>query len=99
MADLFQPPPARWGLRGDPHLWAEMASTLAGCAIPPDAAQLDSLLQATFARLVGTPLDSSAPSIHVQRYAHGGMSSGQVSPAFWRETGFALLRARHAAIR
>jgi hypothetical protein len=94
MSDLFKPEPSQWGFRGDPYLWEEMASVLADSPIPPTEAQLIELLEGTFIRLVGTPLDSPGSSVFVQRYSHGGMSSGRVSVAFWRETGVPLLRSR-----
>lgn len=96
VSDLFKPDPIQWGFRGDPHLWEEMASVLADTPLPPNEVQLNELLEETFARLVGAPLDAPASSVFVERYSHGGMSSGRVSFAFWRETGFPLLRSRYA---
>ncbi|MBB5875267.1 hypothetical protein [Xanthomonas sp. 3498] len=98
MAGLFQDEPMRWGGRGDPYLWQEMASTLTGVPLPATAAQCEALLAETFARLVGTALDdASVESVFVPRLSHGGMSSGYVSLVFWRATAVPLLLARHAA--
>jgi ABC-type molybdenum transport system ATPase subunit/photorepair protein PhrA len=44
--------------------------------------------------LMGTPLTNRDP-IFVERFSHGGMSSGYVSPQFWAETAIPLLRARY----
>jgi len=99
MAELFEPKPLQWGLRGDPYLWGEMASALANAPLPATQAKLDDLLEETFARLVGVPTKSSAPTVFVERYSHGGMSSGRVSLAFWRETAFPLLQARYVGDR
>lgn len=99
MAELFEPKPLQWGLRGDPYLWEEMASALANAPVPATQMQLDDLLKETFARLVGVPTKSSAPTVFVERYSHGGMSSGRVSLAFWRETAFPLLQARYVGDR
>jgi hypothetical protein len=95
VSDLFKPVPIQWGFRGDPYLWDEMASVLADTRLPASEAQLTELLKDTFVRLVGASLDSSASSAFIERYSHGGMSSGRVSFAFWRETGFPLLRSRY----
>ena len=95
-SELFDPPPMPWGLRGDPSLWAEMSSVLADVPLPTTRAQLSRLLEEVFVRLVGVPADSSAFSIFVERYGRGGMSSGHVCFAFWRETAFPLLTSRHA---
>lgn len=97
MAGLFQDAPGRWGGRGDPYLWQEMASALTGVPLPATAAQCEALLADTFARLLGTALDASVESIFVPRLSHGGMSSGYVSLVFWRATALPLLLARHAA--
>ncbi|MET0550663.1 MAG: hypothetical protein ABW002_15485 [Xanthomonas sp.] len=97
MAGLFQDEPGRWGGRGDPYLWQEMAATLAGVPLPATAAQCQTLLAETFVRLVGTALDASVESVFVPRLSHGGMSSGYVSLVFWRGTALPLLLARHAA--
>jgi len=99
MAELFEPKPLQWGLRGDPYLWGEMASALANAPVPATQMQLDDLLEETFMRLIGAPPESSASSVFVERYSHGGMSSGRVSLAFWRETAFPLLQARYVGHR
>ncbi|WP_420007752.1 hypothetical protein [Xanthomonas sacchari] len=97
-AGLFQDEPGRWGGRGDPYLWEEMASALTGVPLPATAAQCAALLADTFARLVGTALDdASVESVFVPRLSHGGMSSGYVSLVFWRTTARPLLLERHAA--
>lgn len=98
MAGLFQDEPPTWGGRGDPYLWQEVASTLAGVPLPATAAQCEALLADSFVRLVGTALDdASVESVFVPRLSHGGMSSGYVSLVFWRKTAVPLLLARHAA--
>ena len=95
VSDLFKPEPAQWGLRGDPYLWEVMASVLSDVPLPPTEAQFDALIEETFSRLVGSSLDASASSVYVERFTHGGMSSGHVSLVFWQETGFPLLRSRY----
>lgn len=96
IADLFKPAPAHWGLRGDPHLWDDLAEALAGRALPPTAEELGGLLEGTIARLLGTPLVRGGAPVFVERYRRGGMSSGGVSPDFWLDTALPLLLARHA---
>jgi hypothetical protein len=96
---LFKPEPLQWGLRGDPFLWRAMARALSSRPFPNTGNQLDALIEAEFERLVGSPLPeeksiSDSDSIYVKRYARGGMSSGQVSPHFWRVTALPLLRSR-----
>ncbi|HEY0601812.1 MAG TPA: hypothetical protein VGD58_02820 [Herpetosiphonaceae bacterium] len=94
LASLFETGPRQWGLRGDPHLWREMQSRLAECDYPATEAALMSLLEQIYHELVGVPVTSPEP-IFVERFSHGGMSSGYVSPKFWIETGFPLLCSRY----
>jgi hypothetical protein len=94
MSDLFKPEPVQWGFRGDPYLWEEMVSVLADTPLPATETHLNELLEEVFARLVGVPLNVQVSYVFVERYSHGGMSSGKVSFAFWRKF-FSLLRSRY----
>lgn len=95
VSGLFLPEPHQWGLRGGPCLWGEMRKALSEVWLPNSGDELVLLLEKTFADLVGVPLNSSGRAIFVERYAHGGMSSGLVSFAFWRARALSLLRSRY----
>lgn len=60
IAELFEREPSRWGGRGDPYLWQEMAGQLADAPWPASAAALERLLGETFERLSGHPLEYDA---------------------------------------
>jgi hypothetical protein len=94
VAELFQNEPWQWGLRGDPYLWREMRDTLRTWAYPATEEQFTALIAQTYEQLVGVPLNHSEP-VFVERYSHGGMSSGYVSPSFWLEQALPLLQARY----
>ena len=95
---LFVPKPVVWGLRGDAYLWDAMRETLGGRAFTRAARELvEGRLRRAF-RGPGRcrpPASSGQPEapehVYVDGFAHGGMSSGQVSLPWWRETGFPLL--------
>jgi hypothetical protein len=93
VAVLFQLEPQRWGYRGDPYLWREMRQQLEGVACPATPDSLTSIIEEAFEDLTGFPLSHADP-IYVEKYSHGGMSSGYVYPKFWRETVIPLLRSR-----
>lgn len=93
IANLFKPKPIEWGLRGDPYLWAEMTAYFEGVTLPEDVAALRSLLEAAFETLTGQPI-TAQNDFFLERLAHGGMSSGYVSPAFWQDRGIPLLCSR-----
>jgi hypothetical protein len=62
------------------------------------------LFEIMFEKLTGKVLPddhaiSENDSIFVKRYAHGGMSSGHVSPSFWSYSALPLLCSRFNEIR
>ncbi|WP_420645801.1 hypothetical protein [Candidatus Leptofilum sp.] len=94
IADLFIEKPWQWGLRGDPYLWQEMADHFADTPLPVTPTHLELLLTQAFEALTGQPITDET-HFFVERFAHGGMSSGLVSPSFWRETAVPLLLNRY----
>lgn len=98
VAALFRDEPQRWGLRGDPYLWREMRQHLEGVGCPATSEALTSVIGEAFEELTGFPLSHADP-IYIEKYSHGGMSSGYVNPRFWRETAVPLLQGRLLAQR
>lgn len=94
ISDLFEEKPCQWGLRGDPYLWNEMIQFIGEFKIPDTEEQLISLIESTFEQLTGSEL-SSTNDIHIERYSHGGMSSGYVCLEFWREKALPMFRERY----
>lgn len=90
---LFSPEPDQWGLRGDPYLWREMAVHFRDTPFPRSAPELTFMLEVAFFELTGHRV-SGVQSIQIQRYAHGGMSSGCVATEFWQRRGIPLLVSR-----
>lgn len=64
-----------------------------GC--PETAEELVAIVEATFEQLTGHSI-SHRDYIYLEKYSHGGMSSGMVSPGFWRDTAIPLLKQRYA---
>lgn len=101
LADLFEPPPVQWALRGDPRLWERMREGFRGEQLPGSAEGLRSAIEAAFLEYVGEPIDAPlgthlrVPSLVTGR----GMSDGQVVPEFWRNTAIPLLLSRWSAAR
>ncbi|MCW8091334.1 hypothetical protein [Alteromonas sp. ASW11-130] len=87
-ADLFAVPPRTWGARGEPFLWEDIRLHAINNKIPlPDCIEfLGEQLNTLFEDFTG-----HSPKEHewfyVDKYAHGGMSSGHIDPAGWREGG------------
>jgi molybdenum cofactor cytidylyltransferase len=93
IGELFAEEPARWGLRGDPHLWRAMLQHFSSTPLPASVSDLERQIEQAFLTLSGRPL-SSQGAFYVERLDHGGMSGGGVSPEFWREQALPLLRTR-----
>lgn len=98
VSDYFEREPDQWGLRGDPFLWAELRQHFADVPVPAKTVDLHRLLENAFWELTGETL-SFCRDVHVRRFAHGGMSSGVVCGAFWRQRGFPLIVERFEANR
>ncbi|MBE7532742.1 MAG: hypothetical protein HS099_23810 [Ardenticatenaceae bacterium] len=96
IADLFVEEPMQWGVRGDPHLWRAMRNYFTAVPLPTHLAELEEKIAQAFLVLSGQPL-STPEMFYVARFAHGGMSSGYISPSFWRERALPLLRDRYSA--
>jgi len=95
MADLFDPEPHTWGLRGDPYLWRALRERLAGTDMPASAEEAVSLLHAAFGELTGLDLASeTASAAYRAQYGHGGMSSGMISLDTWRQGLMPMLAER-----
>ena len=95
VADLFDPEPSTWGLRGDPYVWRALRELLSGTAMPPSVGELMSLLHAAFHQVVNVNLVADpASSVRREQFAHGGMSSGMVSLDTWRNRLMPMLADR-----
>ena len=95
LGELFEDEPTQWGLRGDPYLWREFRAYFENAPMPRSAALLEEEIALAFLLVTGRPM-SSPDAFSVDSLAHGGMSSGGISPEFWREKLLPLLRERYA---
>ena len=99
LADLFDPEPEKWGLRGDPWVWRAMRTHLAGAYLPPSAAEVTRMLYTAFDRIAAVDLETELePSVFREEFAHGGMSRGYVSLDAWRTRLMPLLVERAVAL-
>lgn len=87
---LFSEEPNDWGLRGDPYLWQELRNYFKHESEPETEAAFEAALRKGFEVLTGA---SPAPGkeIFVEKFSHGGMSSGFVCCDFWLRKGFPFL--------
>jgi hypothetical protein len=97
IGQLFDEEPLQWGLRGDPHLWRAMRSRLSSTPLPSSVPELNSHLEQEFHALAGFPL-STHDDFYTADFDCGGISSGGISPKFWREKVIPLLIARYSEL-
>ncbi len=96
LSSLFEDEPQQWGLRGDPYLWRDMRDHFEEVSLPTSPVELEGVIRDMFFELTGHDL-SSDQSIKVDKYSHGGMSSGGISSRFWRDSALPLLKERLGA--
>ncbi len=75
LSTLFQTPPQHWGLRVEPHLWAEIQQKTATELMPNTSNELEQLLHSLFRELTGE-LQLRGRVIYIEWFNTGGMSSG-----------------------
>jgi len=94
ISSLFEPEPIQWGLRGDPYLWKEMKTRLESSSLPESVSEFQSVIEREFECITGRPI-TIEKNFKVERFSRGGMSSGVISPVFWREKAIPLLVTRY----
>jgi hypothetical protein len=87
-SDLFAVPSPTWGARGEPYLWEAIRLHAIENKLPlPDSlGSLERQFESIFELLTGHSINERN-LFFVEKYAHGGMSSGHIEPSGWREGG------------
>lgn len=96
VSTLFEDEPEQWGLRGDPYLWRELKERLDRTELPESPEQLKQIIEEEYEAATGHSINHMK-HFGVERFKHGGMSSGGISPEFWINIGIPMLIKRHAA--
>ena len=97
LSRIFEEKPESWGFRGDPYFWdylRERAENME--TISPE--ELEKWIKEEYFSLSGKALtDKYGDFAVIDRFAHGGMSSGGVDNLWWTDTGIPLLKSRLTA--
>ena len=91
---IFEEKPWQMGLRGDPYFWDDLKEYFSKIEFPYSEAQLIEDIYRIFVNTTGEHLTASSMP-YVEKYAHGGMSSGGLSGKFWMKKGIPLLVERY----
>ena len=94
LSEIFEEKPEIWGLRGDPYFW----DYLKGLAENMDmlsADELEKWIKNEYFSLSGKEMTGEyGDFVRIERFAHGGMSSGGVCSEWWVREGIPLLKSR-----
>tara|TARA_R110000744_G_scaffold35055_2_gene81407 strand:- start:4371 stop:4721 length:351 start_codon:yes stop_codon:yes gene_type:complete len=99
-ADLFAVPPQTWGARGEPYLWEDIRQHAIDndIQLPDSIEKLPVLVHSVFNNLTLHTVNERE-WFFVEKYAHGGMSSGHIDPSGWRDGGTILDYIHQSFIR
>lgn len=86
MFDLFPVEVKQWGLRGDSYLWSEMRRSFFSTPLPASENEVKEVVSKRFNELTGFSM-AGEDDFYLEKYAHGGMSSGDVCREFWNSSG------------
>ena len=90
---IFEEKPEVWGYRGDPYFWDHLKERAENMEIlSPD--ELERWIKEEYFSLSGKELTEEGDCAVIERFAHGGMSSGGVDNAWWIQVGIPLLKSR-----
>jgi len=98
VSDLFVPFPNGFGLRGDAFLWGKLSAFFWTSGLDATT-DIERTIKEGFSHLTGEDFDRARDPFFNDGLAHGGMSSGHVSMAWWRDIGLPLLKERFSVIR
>lgn len=98
LSNIFEEKPVRWGFRGDPYFWDYLKERAENMdIITPD--ELEKWIKNEYLSLSGKPMtDKYGDYAIIERFAHGGMSSGGVDNLWWINEGIPLLKSRLTAL-
>jgi hypothetical protein len=97
VAEIFKERPSQWGLRGDPYLWDNLEKYFSSIYLPLTDEEFLRMFYTAFQNLTRRAFETEE-LIHVQKYSHGGMSNGMVSPKFWKDIALPKLTERLSLI-
>ena len=98
VSSIFEETPKQWGLRGDPYLWKEMRNEFSAVPVTITLEDFEKRFKEVFEKLTGAPLNREG-HMFLSKYAHGGMSSGQICGEFWIDKALPLLLDRLNSFR
>lgn len=97
VSEIFEEKPIQWGLRGDPFFWNDLKEYFSDVEFPYYETNLVNDITRLHKEITGRELVEDN-DVYVERYNHGGMSSGIVCGEFWIKRAMPLLIKRYREI-
>lgn len=94
LSSIFDEKPWQWGGRGDPYLWEELSLQFKEIDLPNTEEEFRTIFMDKYREITNVSLDDNN-DVFIERFSHGGMSSGMISYEFWRERALPLLIERY----
>lgn len=89
--EIFLIEPKQWGLRGDTILWDKIKESFKGEEIPETTEILKTKIYEKYFEFTGHELKFDDEIFYKDSMDNGGMSRGQIMPAWWIEEGIPLI--------
>jgi hypothetical protein len=93
--NIFSERPLQWGLRGDSYLWDDLELEFRSREIPASLEEFQKRFKVLYLQLTGSDIER-AETVRLEKYGHGGMSSGSVSGSFWLNRVYPMLSERYS---
>ena len=91
-SSIFAVAPETWGLRGDPYFWEYLRDLIDEKEIKAGD-DIEALVKDEYFALSGKEMTGETGDfVRIERFAHGGMSSGGLSGQWWLNNGIPLLQ-------
>lgn len=87
---IFDNKPNKWGYRGDPYMWEHLKEYCKNIQVDCGEDRIKEIVKEQFKEITGEELTKKS-DCYIEKFAHGGMSSGRVDGNFWVKTGIPLL--------
>lgn len=94
ISEIFEEKPERYGFRGDPYFWDYLREHFQTQEFTYSVTEFTDEIYRLFLEVTGEELTVETNPC-VERFAHGGMSSGKLNGDFWINTGIPLLAHRY----
>lgn len=93
VSTIFKEKPEVWRLRGDTYFWEYLEEIFDNYNFPYEFEDLEKIIKDEHLKLTGIELTDTSVAM-CKKFAHRGISSGQIFGKFWISIAFPLLKEK-----